>query len=366
MKTKFVISIGIFVLLSLVDQLMATTIYVNNLKGNNSFDGKTIEKPLKTIAVAVRLAIAGDTIQLINSGIPYKESLVLHDVHGHADAPIVIEGNNSIISGTENVNISEWEAVSNSLYKNTTIYDVRKFNMDVIARFFFLFNGNINRMGRCLKGKNVPLKMPEQLNENEWTFIESEKAFYIRLSHKPDQIDIQMPVRSNGVAINGSTRNLTIKNLICTHMYNDGFGITNTAKSLKFYNIQSLYCGDDGISAHADAEFTVDGFVSEGNGTGICDTGNTITSYNNVTIRNCVGVDLYFINERAGGAEHIINNSTIYANANTGVSFRSENIDGNMNVWMNNVTILNCGRNERGFRTSGGVTIEMKNCVFRD
>jgi len=136
MKKKIVISIGIFILLYGIDQLIAATIYVDNLKGNNSFDGKTVAKPLKTIASAVRLAIAGDTIQLINSGTPYKESLVLHDVHGRADAPIVIEGNNSIISGTEKVNFSEWEEVSSSVYKNTKIYDARKFNRDVIARFF--------------------------------------------------------------------------------------------------------------------------------------------------------------------------------------------------------------------------------------
>jgi len=342
------------------------TIFVNNVSGNDSFAGDSQNAPFRTIAQAVRRVTPGDTIRLTHTGVMYKESLVLHDVRGKKDARIVVEGNGAVISGTEDVDLNEWEEISPGLFKNDGIYADRRFNMDVINRYFFLFDGKINRMNRCLKGKNVPFKKPEDLEENEWTFLENEKAFYIRLNTSEKATYIEMPVRSNGVAITGSTQYVTIKNLTCKNLYNDGFGITHSAREIRFYEIKSLYCGDDGISAHADCEFSVNGFLSEGNGTGICDTGNSKTSYDNVTIKDCVGFDLFFLNERSGGAEHVIVNSIIYTNANSGVVFSTERADGSINIRMQNVVVNNSSKSGRGFRTLGKTYVEMKDCVFRD
>ncbi len=44
-------------------------------------------------------------------------------------------------------------------------------------------------------------------------------------------------------------------------------------------------------------QYRVDGFVSIGNSTGICDTGTAQTSYTNVFIAKCVAVDLCFLDE---------------------------------------------------------------------
>jgi acetyl esterase/lipase len=65
-----------------------------------------------------------------------------------------------------------------------------------------------------------------------------------------------------------------------------------------FENIRAIECGDDGISAHESAQYRVDGFVSIGNSTGICDTGTAQTSYRMSSSPATVSAfDLYFLDE---------------------------------------------------------------------
>ncbi|MCB1245610.1 MAG: hypothetical protein KDN04_23060, partial [Verrucomicrobiae bacterium] len=88
-----------------------------------------------------------------------------------------------------------------------------------------------------------------------------------------------------------------IRNLTATHPYNDGFNIHGDCRDVLFKNIRAIECGDDGISAHESAQYHVEGLVSIGNSTGICDTGTARTSYRKVFIADCVGFDLYFLDE---------------------------------------------------------------------
>lgn len=95
--------------------------------------------------------------------------------------------------------------------------------------------------------------------------------------------------------MSGDNSHLVIRNVTATHFQNDGFNIHGDCRDVVFENIRAIECGDDGISAHETAQYRVDGFTSIGNGTGICDTGSSETSYNNLFIADCVGVDLYFL-----------------------------------------------------------------------
>ncbi|MCA9022434.1 MAG: hypothetical protein KDA74_19935, partial [Planctomycetaceae bacterium] len=99
--------------------------------------------------------------------------------------------------------------------------------------------------------------------------------------------------------------------LTCTHPYNDGFNIHGHCEDVLFENIRAIECGDDGISAHETAEYRVDGFVSIGNSTGICDTGASKTSYNRVFIRDCLGFDLFFLDT----GRYTLTNSVVLSSA---------------------------------------------------
>jgi hypothetical protein len=123
--------------------------------------------------------------------------------------------------------------------------------------------------------------------------------------------NIFYPVRSAGVQFGGDNAHLVIKNLTATHPYNDGFNIHGDCRDVVFENIRAIECGDDGISAHESAQYRVDGFVSIGNSTGICDTGTAQTSYRNIFLARNIGFDLYFLDE----GRYAITNALVLSSA---------------------------------------------------
>jgi hypothetical protein len=258
---------------------------------------------IKTTAAAVKMARPGDTI-LLTPGV-YKESIVFHDRSGEYGKPITIDGQGSTLDGSDTQDLSTWENIGNDLYRK-----VKLLRMDdaVLGRWFMLFDGKVQRMGRCSKGPSLPLKKPEDLQVNEWTFVKDEDALYIRV--KPG-VSVAAPIRSSGVAISGACRHLTIRNVTSTHVYNDGFNIHGWCRNVVFENIKAIECGDDGVSAHDDCQIRVEGLLSQGNATGITDTNDSVSHYNNVTIRDCDGFDLFFIGSNA----HSVTNSEIHSRA---------------------------------------------------
>jgi hypothetical protein len=272
--------------------------------GDDSNDGST--SPLKSIRQAIRIAKAGDTIHL--NPVVYHQYAGFYGKRGEPGNPITLDGHGATLEGSEPILPASWTEVAPGLFKNDQLMPT--LNLAILWRWFFLFDGEINRMGRVLKGKSEPFLKPAELKPGEWTFVGNHKkleggsdsdkvqgAFFLKI--KPGQTlkqaNIRFPIRSAGVQFSGESAHLVIRNLTATHQYNDGFNIHGDCRDVVFENIQAIECGDDGISAHETAQYRVDGFVSIGNGTGICDTGSSQTSYNNLFIADCVGVDLYFL-----------------------------------------------------------------------
>src|SRR6185436_11469305 len=121
--------------------------------------------------------------------------------------------------------------------------------------------------------------------------------FYLKLppGQKLADAGILAPVRSAGVQFSGDNRHLVIRNVTATHVYNDGYNIHGHCEDVLFENIRAIECGDDGISAHETAQYRVKGFIAIGNSTGICDTGASVTSYDRVFIRDCLGAEVMFL-----------------------------------------------------------------------
>ena len=235
-------------LLLLSSTLPARNIYVNNSNGNDTNDGDSEKTALLTIARAQTLLNAGDTIHLCNTGTVYREVFGFSKLVGKPDAYVTVDGHGATVSGSDKIIDAEWVMVNPGLYKNNTIYDKFKFNKEIIWRFFFVFDGRMNRMGTCMKGKSIPLKTPGALQDKEWTFVTAEKAFYIKIdpAKKLADYNIEIPVRSNGVSIHNAADYLIVKNLTATHVYNDGYGLSGDGKNILLENIQSVDCGDDG------------------------------------------------------------------------------------------------------------------------
>ncbi len=353
-------------LLLISGMLAAKDIYVNNRDGSDAAAGDSESAALLTIAKARTLAAAGDTIHLADTGKVYRESFSFTQSAGRADARLTVDGHGATISGADPLNEADWQPVGPGLYKNGTIYDQYKFNKEVIWRYFFVFDGKMNRMGTCLKGKSAPLKEPPALQEAEWTFVAAEKAFYLKIDPAKKLADyrIEIPVRANGVSIHHTADFVTIKNLTATHVYNDGYGLSGEGKNLRLENIRAVDCGDDGISAHAGSGAKIKGFYSSGNGTGICDTGNSETFYEDVLIENIVGVDLYFLLERSGKSAHGIKNAVIIGNGGKQLVVESPKPDSEQSVELDNLLFIGRRGGDTIGRLYGNSTVTIRNSSF--
>ncbi|MEZ0387717.1 MAG: hypothetical protein ACAI34_11655, partial [Verrucomicrobium sp.] len=285
---------------------------VNPQTGADTNDG--ITQPVKTIARGVRLTLPGDTLHLAPG--TYYESLDLSLKQGEPDRRITVDGHGAVLDGSEPVWAADWESLGQGLFRKTKI--IPSMNPAVVGRWFFLWNGKMSHMGRTSKGPSAALKKPADLLPNEWTYVAEEDAFYLKLPEGQDldTAKIRYPARSNGVVFSRSGAHLTVKNVTSTHVWNDGFNVHGAQRGLKFENIAAIECGDDGFSAHEDAQCEIDGFASIGNSTGLCDVGESVTHYRNVFIKDCMGHDVFFI-----GLDHLLENAVIDSSARYAFSF---------------------------------------------
>jgi hypothetical protein len=278
--------------------------YVDPALGNDTSDGRSAKVngasgPVKTIARAIKLAAPGDTVHLMPT--TYRESAAFHNRHGEPGRPITLDGHGAILEGSDPIDPATWEQVAPGLYRNDKLIRADLLTRDdaLIGRWFFLFDGKMNHMGRTSKGKSEPLKKPEDLQPGEWTIVKAEHAFYIRIDPAKSLGDykISAPVRGNGVAIGGDCSHLVVRNVTGTHVYNDGYNIHGKTRDVVFENIAAIECGDDGFSAHDDCTVRVDGFISIGNSTGITNTGRSQSENCRVWIQDCLGFDFFALDE---------------------------------------------------------------------
>ncbi len=276
-------------------------LHVDPTTGNDANDGAT--QPVKTIAKAIRQAKPGDTIHL--KPVTYRDWAAFFDKSGEPGKPITLDGHGATLDGCDPLDPQGWVEAEPGLFRHD---DLMPLTDAIIDRWFFVMSGKLNRMRRCSKGPSEPLKSPEQLQPGEWTFVkdaERTKAaragyihgtFWMRLpaGQSLAEAKIEVPIRTAGVLMRGTSSHLVVKNLTATRPYNDGFNLSDTRDAV-FENIRAIDCGDDGISAHGECRYRVDGFSSIGNATGICDTGHSETTYRRVLIRDCLGFDLFFL-----------------------------------------------------------------------
>ncbi len=295
------------ILLLVLSPCVARDIFVSPKAGDDAGDGSAAAPeagghgPVKSIKAAMKLAHPGDTIHLDPACSPYYEPVIFADISGTEEAPIVFDGHGATIDGTVPLIPSEWEDVGQGLFKSTVIAQTYcyKANPAYTDRFFFMQDGKMNRMGRSLKGSKTPFKRPDQLAPGEWTWVDAEKAFYLKIPPGADLASqgIRLPKIVTGVQITGQCHYLTIRNVTVTHVINDGYGLTvgpnkdSTVRAIRYENIAAIECGDDGLSAHGDCEVTVDGFLSRANSTGYCSQGKSVNT--RVRIEDIDGVEIY-------------------------------------------------------------------------
>lgn len=283
--------------------------YVDQSVGDDAAAGEQAA-PLRTIAKGIRSAQPGDTVHLVPGGRPYHEPVAFFNKSGEPGRPIIVDGHGATISGAVPLDPKVWEAMGGGLYRCAKLI---KPDDAIVQRFFFLFEGRTNRMGRSLKGPKEPYREPGALKPGEWTWVAAEQAFYLKVAPARPlaECSVEAPLLSSGVAVAGACEHLVIRNLTVTHVHNDGFNIHGATRDVRFENVRAIECGDDGISAHDDCEITVDGMVSVGNSTGVCHAGTSRTVSRRMVIAGNHGYDYYVLET----GSHELRDSVIVADA---------------------------------------------------
>lgn len=267
-----------------------------------------------SIQQAVNKAQPGDVIALSPEDSPYYESVSFRSKSGEAGKPIILDGRGATLDGSAPLRAEEWEETAPNVFRSTAFAARMRVSNSILGRYFFVMNGAINRMGRASKGTRAPFKSVADLQENEWTFIESEKAFYIRLAPGQKLESVRAPERASGVALSGDCENVTVRNLTVTHVWNDGFNIHHRSRDVRFENIRAIECGDDGISAHEDCHIVVDGFFSARNSTGFCHVGQSQSETKNFVLEDNISHGIYLVDDSKHTARHgIVRSPSGYA-----------------------------------------------------
>lgn len=339
----------------------AADIHVDPNLGDDSADGSV--SPVKTIAAAIRQSKPGDTIHL-KPDTAYRDWAAFFDKSGEPEHPITLDGHGATLDGCDPLDPQGWVEIEPGLFRND---DLMPLTDAIIDRWFFVMDGQLNRMQRCSKGPSQPLKMPQELQPGEWTFVKDPDrtktartgyifgSFWIRLRANVSLLEakIEVPVRTAGVLIRGTSSHLVIRNLTATRPYNDGFNLSDS-RDIRLENIRAINCGDDGISAHGHCRYSVHGFHSVGNATGICDTGNSETTYDDVLIRNCIGFDLYFLDSGI----YTVRNAQVISSAAKAFYLQGREVPGEpCRVTLDNVLIRREG-------TAGEVRVSA-NCLLK-
>jgi hypothetical protein len=325
------------------------------------------DKDSPTIAHAIKAAQPGDVIHLEPK--VYRDYAGFYGKKGEPGKPITLDGHGATLEGSDPLDPTQWTEVSPGLFANDNL--VVRNDDAIIGRWFFLWNGQVQHMGRTSKGRSAPLKKTEELQPGEWTFVKDSSremppskqiygTFYLKLpaGQKLADAHIFAPMRSAGVQFGGDNAHLVIKNLTATHPYNDGFNIHGDCRDVIFENIAAIECGDDGISAHESAQYRVDGFVSIGNSTGITDTGTAQTSYNNVFLAKNIGFDLFFLDE----GRYNLTNVLVLSSAQNPMLITGRST-GDCQMKMENVLLRRLVEPRVGGVAQRAV-LEAKNCTF--
>jgi hypothetical protein len=359
MKALLVLSLFAFTL-----GTHARDLHVDPTLGNDASDGEA--KPVKTIARGLKLAQPGDTVHL--APVVFKESAVFYNRAGEPGKPITLDGHGATLDGGEPLSPDDWTETAPGLFRCDHLL---RLDDAIIQRWFFVWDGKMNHMGRTSKGPRTELKKPEELQPGEWTYVKDAAAppedkrlingaFFIKLppGQKLADAKIVAPMRSAGVQFSGTNKHLVIRNLTATHVYNDGFNIHGHCEDVLFENIRAIECGDDGISAHETAQYRVNGFVAIGNSTGICDTGASVTSYDHVFIRDCLGAEVMFLDT----GRYALRNAVVLSSAwrTFALSGRAE---APASLTMENVFIRRRGTPSE-MRISSNAVLTARRCTF--
>ena len=243
-----------FVGLGSVATLPARELYVNNETGDDRFEGRSPQYfsgdgPCRSIARALFLAQAGDTVVLAKTAQPYRESVTLQGERhsGNSFRPFRLVGNGATLDGREPIRSAAWESVGGDIVR----FEPARKSLGLLY---------LDELPAYPRRESVSAARPERLQPGEGCLFDG--WFYFRRA--PSRIVSEYALSATALPV-GITlydvRNVRIEDLVVQGFQQDGIAAA------------------DGVY-----DVTLEGLTLRGNGR----AGAAIVGASRVTLSNCL------------------------------------------------------------------------------
>jgi hypothetical protein len=239
----------------------ADNLYVNNLTGNDRFNGRRPEirsqsdGPVATIARAMEIATRTDSIVIANTGEPYRESLILSrpELSGTSAYPFVIEGNSATLRGAFPVPTEIWRHSSDGTYRYQPF---RKGHYQLVV------NGKVAEEVATPVGAPTPpaLKPLQWCAHRGFVYFRIE-PFKPEPDGRPNFItdyEFESAQLEVGVGLHNA-RNVVVRNLNVELFRLDGVAVTGNSRDVRLLNVRSTANGRAGLSVAGTSQVHIGG-----------------------------------------------------------------------------------------------------------
>ena len=259
-------------LLTLASVAFAEVYVVDGTTGDDASDG--VNGPFKTLARGAAVLRPGDTLSITPMDGPYREGLPMSH-HGSAQAPIIIEGNGAVLSGSDPAPKDGWSE-ADGIYSLPVPASSDRAWLFAPERHF-------------TKGPSATDLAPEQFR-----YADGKLYFRPAEGKTPADYDLLLGVRAAGVSYTGAGQTI-VRNITCMNFWNDGFNVHGGSGPCWFENITGIWNGDEGFSCHENSECYVRGGVFSNNfWHGICDIQLSRTHFANCIVEGNLSKGIYF------------------------------------------------------------------------
>lgn len=239
----------------------ARDIFVDNQQGDDHreglFQSATIEGdgPVRTIAKALRLARAGDFIEIANTGLPYREAISLTGSRhsGSASGPFVINGNGATIDGSASIPPEAWEHLAG---------DVFAVQPHVLGYQQLFINGEVGVRRDSRSGDPAP----PSLGPLEWCFWDARILFRAEDRMLPPDYELSCCRLPVGITLY-YVENVIIRDLQLQGFQIDGVKVHDAVRSSRLQNLTCRHNGRSGICVAGSSRAELVGCKLAGNGT---------------------------------------------------------------------------------------------------
>jgi hypothetical protein len=237
----------------------ARDIYVNNVAGNDRYDGNAPAAegdfigPYRTLTRALKATVKGDRLIVANTGEAYRECITLQGARqsGYPDAPFELVGNGAILDGSERVSPDDWSFVAGGIFR----FRPPKTSFQVLY----------------LDGKPAQrrdIRAPAELNELqplEWCLYERHVYFHVEPNRLPQSYTLTFTARQVGITLY-EVRHVVVKDLVIQGFQLDGINAHDGVRDTALVGLSCRGNGRSGISIGGASRVRVDSCLVGNNG----------------------------------------------------------------------------------------------------